>query len=100
MDAEGRRKTRRFSPPFRIRVLLSTETEEQKKRGRPGNEAMIVICIHCFCQTSTPVDIPLRVRMEQHAEMLDLISMSVCVQQGLREAAVRGRQVRVTPTPA
>ena len=29
----------RFSPPFRIRVLLSTETEEQKKRGRPGNEA-------------------------------------------------------------
>ena len=28
-----------FSPPFRIRVLLSTETEEQKKRGRPGNEA-------------------------------------------------------------
>ena len=24
---------------FRIRVLLSTETEEQKKRGRPGNEA-------------------------------------------------------------
>ena len=23
-----------------IRVLLSTETEEQKKRGRPGNEAM------------------------------------------------------------
>ena len=32
----------RFSPPFRIRVLLSTETEEQKKRGRPGhgNEAI------------------------------------------------------------
>ena len=30
---------KRFSPPFRIRVLLSTETEEQKKRGRPGNEA-------------------------------------------------------------
>ena len=29
-----------FSPPFRIRVLLSTETEEKKKRGRPGNEAM------------------------------------------------------------
>ena len=27
-----------FLPPFRIRVLLSTETEEQKKRGRPGNE--------------------------------------------------------------
>ena len=28
----------RFLPPFCIRVLLSTETEEQKKRGRPGNE--------------------------------------------------------------
>ena len=28
----------RFLPPFRIRVLLSTETEEQKERGRPGNE--------------------------------------------------------------
>ena len=24
-----------------IRVLLSTETEEQKKRGRPGNEATL-----------------------------------------------------------
>ena len=31
-----------FSPPFRIRVSLSTETEEQKKRGRPGNEARFV----------------------------------------------------------
>ena len=30
------------SPPFRIRVLLSTETEEQKKRGRPGNEARAI----------------------------------------------------------
>ena len=29
----------RMRKPFRIRVLLSTETEEQKKRGRPGNEA-------------------------------------------------------------
>ena len=29
-------------PPFRIRVLLSTETEEQKKRGRPGNEATLI----------------------------------------------------------
>ena len=26
---------------IRIRVLLSTETEEQKKRGRPGNEATL-----------------------------------------------------------
>ena len=33
-------------PPFRIRVLLSTETEEQKKRGRPGNEATFVwVCV-------------------------------------------------------
>ena len=31
-------------PPFRIRVLLSTENEEQKKRGRPGNEARHNIC--------------------------------------------------------
>ena len=30
----------KFSPPFRIRVLLSTETEEQKKRSWPGNEAI------------------------------------------------------------
>ena len=30
---------------FRIRVLLSTETEEQKKRSRPGNEAMHGLCI-------------------------------------------------------
>ena len=29
---------------FRIRVLLSTETEEQKKRGRPGNEASTLVC--------------------------------------------------------
>ena len=36
-DFQGGEKC--FSPPFRIRVLLSTETEEQKKRGRPGNEA-------------------------------------------------------------
>ena len=35
---------KRFSPPFRIiRVLLSTETEEQKKRGRPGNEASVFV---------------------------------------------------------
>ena len=33
------RKGGEISPPFRIRVLLSTETGEQKKRGRPGNEA-------------------------------------------------------------
>ena len=33
----------RFSPPFRIRVLLSTETEEQKKQGRPGNEASMAV---------------------------------------------------------
>ena len=32
-------KNAEVSPPFHIRVLLSTETEEQKKRGRPGNEA-------------------------------------------------------------
>ena len=31
---------RGFSPPFSICVLLSMETEEQKKRGRPGNEAI------------------------------------------------------------
>ena len=38
----------RFSPPFRIRVLLSTETEEQKKRGRPGNEACTMVsCSLC-----------------------------------------------------
>ena len=30
-------------PPFRIRVLLSTETEEQKKWGRPGNEASYIV---------------------------------------------------------
>ena len=29
---------------FHIRVLLSTETEEQKKRGRPGNEASTLVC--------------------------------------------------------
>ena len=29
----------RPSPLFRIHVLLSTQTEEQKERGRPGNEA-------------------------------------------------------------
>ena len=38
----------RFSPPFRIRVLLSTETEEQKKRGRPGNEASVLAKIAKF----------------------------------------------------
>ena len=27
-----------FLPPFHIRISLSTETKEQKKRGRPGNE--------------------------------------------------------------
>ena len=32
---------KRFSLPFSIRVLLSTETEEQTKRGRPGNEATV-----------------------------------------------------------
>ena len=51
-------------------------------------------------QTLTPVDIPLRVRMVQHVTTLNLISTSVCVQQGLRETAVRGRQTSVTPTPA
>ena len=39
MRKGGEKRLPRFSPPFRIRVLLSTETEEQKKRGRPGNEA-------------------------------------------------------------
>ena len=51
-------------------------------------------------QTLTAVDTRLRVRMVQHATILDLISMSVCVQQGLRESTVRGRQMSVTPTPA
>ena len=41
-----------------------------------------------FHQTLTAVDTPLRVRMVQHATILDLISMSVCVQQGLRESTV------------
>ena len=40
-----------FSPPFHIRVLLSTETEEEKKRGRPGNEARVV-CIVDASNTS------------------------------------------------
>ena len=40
---KGGEKLPRFSPPFRIRVLLSTETEEQKKRGRPGNEAKFTL---------------------------------------------------------
>ena len=35
----------RFSPPFCIPVLLSTETKEQKKQGRPGNEANKLL--HC-----------------------------------------------------
>ena len=36
----------RFSPPFRIRVLLlSTETEEQKKRGRPGRTRLVCMYI-------------------------------------------------------
>ena len=52
--------------------------------GLSVSECVIVICIHCFCQISTPVDIPLCVRMVQHATILDLISTSVCVQQGLR----------------
>jgi len=51
-------------------------------------------------QTLIVVGITLRVRMVQHATTLDLISMSVCVQQGLRETVVRGRQMSVTPTPA
>ena len=29
-------------PPFRICVLLSTETGEQKKRSRPGNKATLI----------------------------------------------------------
>ena len=51
-------------------------------------------------QTLITVDTPLRVRMVQHATILDLISMSVCVQQGLRESTVRERQMSVTPAPA
>ena len=27
---------------FHICVLLSTQTEEQKEQGRPGNEAMLI----------------------------------------------------------
>ena len=30
-----------FGLRFRIHVLLSTQTEEQKERGRPGNEARL-----------------------------------------------------------
>ena len=31
-----------FSPLFQIHVLLSMQTEEQKERGRPGNEATLM----------------------------------------------------------
>ena len=34
-----RRAARHSLSLFRIRVLLSTQTEEQKERVRPGNEA-------------------------------------------------------------
>ena len=40
---------------LRIRVLLSTETKEQKKRGRPGNEAshhaVETLFMTLFCHT-------------------------------------------------
>ena len=39
-------------------------------------------------QTLTAVGTPLHVRMVQHATILDLISMSVCVQQGMMELTV------------
>ena len=39
-----------FSPPFRIRVLLSTQTEDL---GRPGNKARVQVCrgdVYDMCQ--------------------------------------------------
>ena len=52
-------------------------------------------------QTLTAVGTLLGVRMVQHVTILDLISMSVCVQQGLRESTVRpGKLMSVTLTPA
>ena len=39
VSVDNNTRMRNGSPPFHICVLLSTETEEQKKRGRPGNEA-------------------------------------------------------------
>ena len=51
-------------------------------------------------QILTVVGMPLRVRMVQHATTLDLISMSVCVQQGMRESTVRGRQMSAILAPA
>ena len=43
-----------FSPLFTIHESLSTQTEEQKERGRPGNEAtsMTMRSVYSYIETN------------------------------------------------